>query len=296
MRLEQMTMMTLLAPMQDVEESTLTLGKNLGEGKQGVVYTLQDMAEPLVFKKYMEMPQTPNPTALKALISLPGTLPTALRAHLLSDAAWPLHRVLDSGRLTGFLMREVPEDFKGTSAAERIRFRDLQYLTHPYRPSAGTLVPAGGPTTQTRLGVARKFAALVALLHGGGLSIGDISILNLLWADPDGEHPSILMLDCDGIRFHGMPPVTEQLNSPDWVDPHESANGLDLETDRYKLALVIGRVLGCAKDAHPAEGPLSFPADLPAQVANRVATLWSQAAGPYGHRPDATRWLRALTG
>ena len=90
-----------------------------------------------------------------------------------------------------------------------------------------------------------------------------------------------------------MPPV----DTPDWQDWRQPATGPDLDTDRYKLALLVGRVLCCEPYLHPDDGPLPLPSlsSSSGRMNARIESLWQRAAGPYGNRPDAAQWLFALS-
>jgi hypothetical protein len=88
--------------------------------------------------------------------------------------------------------------------------------------------------------------------------------------------------------------VLHQAETTDWTDPHAVKTGLDLDSDRYKLALVMGRVLTRTADLHPGS-PLPLLPGVPDRIAGRVSELWMQAAGPRGNRPDAQQWLMALS-
>ena len=149
-------------------------------------------------------------------------------------------------------------------------------------------------STHARIDVARQFTELVTLLHSRTLVIGDVSMTNLLWTGTDGQPVTIFLIDCDGIRRLGHAPVMKQYNTPDWEDPDEPPTGLDMDTDRYKLALAVGRILSCQAELRPGKDPLALPPDLPDRMANRIAALWKQAAGPYGQRPPADQWRNAF--
>jgi hypothetical protein len=165
----------------------------------------------------------------------------------------------------------------------------LQYLLYEPKPAWGDITPLG---IAGRIAFAREFCFLVRLLHDRHLVIGDISMSNLLWSD--GDPPGVFLLGCDGIRLLGAPPVLRQAETPDWTDPKAPQSGLDLDSDRYKLALVIGRVLTRTADLHPGT-ELPSLSGVPDRVARQVTELWRQAAGERGIRPDAQHWLMALS-
>jgi hypothetical protein len=277
----------------DIDEAVLQRGGELGSGGQGWVYRVHGMREPSAFKKYKD-PRKADPSALKALVDLPGQLQPPERGRLHEQTAWPLARVYDRGQLSGFLMREIPGQFMAPNGAGAMKKRELQYLLYERKPLWGDIVPAGGVGTQTRVDVAREFTGLVALLHSRTLVIGDVSMMNVLWTGTGGQPVTIFLIDCDGIRRLGQVPVMRQVDTPGWEDPNQPASGPDLDTDRYKLALAVGRVLSCQADIRPKDDPLALPPDLPDRMAARMETLWKQAAGPYGQRPDASQWLTAF--
>jgi hypothetical protein len=276
----------------DVDEQTLKLGPELGSGGQGRVLRVEGHATPLVFKQYKMTGADPG--ALKTLVDLPATLQPSERDHLHTRAAWPLARVFSNGQLRGFLMQEIPAGFFGANIAGTTKLRELQYLVYPRKPAWGQIVPESGVGAKTRLEVASEFARLLTVLHRMGLVLGDVSTANLLWAGTDDEPTAVFLIDCDGIRKLGMRPVFPQADTLDWNDPLQPPAGPDLDTDRYKLALLAGRVLTIGKDLRPGD-PLNPVPGLPDRVVARVTTLWQRAAGPRGTRPDAIQWTMALS-
>lgn len=71
---------------------------------------------------------------------------------------------------------------------------------------------------------------------------------------------------------------------------------MSVDSDRYKAALVIGRVL--AQNAYASPGkPLNLvPGVLDERRETAVRQLWQQAAGACGTRPDLGQWRTALAG
>lgn len=274
-----------------MDEGLLQLGAELGRGGQGSVRRVTGGALSLVFKQYLV--RGADSAALQALVDLPSTLSPAERETLLAQTAWPLARVVQDGVVRGFLMRAIPGEFTGANAAGDMRLRELQYLLYEPKPMWGRIVPPG-VGTDTRLAVATEFARLMALLHAKALVFGDVSMRNVLWTP--GDPVQIFVIDCDSIRKLGSRPVLPQAETPDWNDPHKPAVGPDLDTDRYKLALLVGRVLAGQPYIRPERDGLDLPSSLSPEVAARVTELWRRAGGPRGTRPGATQWLMALDG
>jgi len=279
--------------MADIDETALPQGPELGTGGQAWVYRVHGQQEPRAYKKYKNAPAA-DPAALKTLIDLPDALQPSQRERLHEQAAWPLARVYSNGQLSGFLMREIPAQFFGPNAAGDRKLRELQFLLYPHKPMWGGIVPAGGVASQTRIDVARECCALMTLFHGKALVVGDVSMRNVLWSGADGQPAAIFLIDCDGIRHLGQAPVMAQFETPDWEDPNQMRSGPDLDTDRYKLALLVGRVLSGKAYIRPGRDPLSLPPDLPDRMGGRVEALWRQAARPYGQRPQASQWQQVL--
>jgi DNA-binding helix-hairpin-helix protein with protein kinase domain len=268
----------------EVPLASLRLGERLGVGGQGEVFRLRDRPGE-VLKRYFS---TDAETAtLDALVAFPGTLAAHEREALSRQTAWPSARVSKHGRTVGCLMKEAPGAFLGRTAAGP-KLRELQYLLFPRTPLWGDIVPLG---TQGRIDVAQHFAALIRIFQNHGMVVGDISMSNLLWS-PGAQ---IYLIDCDSPTPVGMASVLPPTDTPDWHDPHRPPGGQSLDTDRYKLALVIGRTL--AADAYVRPGrPLNLPGDVPGAIASGVRALFARAAGPHGERPGAEEWARALRG
>jgi hypothetical protein len=207
--------------------------------------------------------------------------------------SWPLARVMRQGQLRGFLMQAIPDPFFGPNAAGTRKLRELQFLLYPPRPLWGDIVPRH-LDARTRVEVATESSRLMRLLHGNSLVFGDLSMSNVLWAP--GSPARIFVIDCDGIRKLGCRPVLTQADTPDWDDPQRPVTGPDIDTDRYKLALLVGRVLAGKAYIRPDGEDLVLAHDVPPFIADKVRPLWKQAAGPRGRRPDASQWLTALSG
>ena len=275
---------------QEVEEHTLQIGPELGIGGQGRVLRILGRSAPVVFKQYI-VPGADH-SALKTLVELPASLQPAERERLLRLSAWPLARVMRQGQLSGFVMQEIPGHFFAANSLGTIKARELQYLLYQRKPAWGDIVPEEVGVA-ARLAVATECAKLINLLHSRSLVLGDVSMNNVLWAP--GDPASVFLIDCDGIRRLGSRPVLPQAQTPDWDDPLQPASGPDLDTDRYKLALLVGRVLCAAPYLRPGQ-ELQLVPGVPDRIAVKVRELWTQAARPSGSRPDAWHWMTAVQG
>ena len=180
----------------DRQRRTLSLeSESLGDGGQGVVTRLIGR-EQLVYKEYMSHAGTVNGTALTQLIEFVHGLAPRERGLLMGQCAWPVARVVDGDRVTGFLMPLLPDDFYWIIGGKR-KPVELQYLI--YKPNwAWQDMPQ--PDIRGRVEIALAAARLIERLHHYGWVVGDISFRNLLWR-PKTPH-RIFMIDCDGLRRH----------------------------------------------------------------------------------------------
>ncbi|MFD8321424.1 hypothetical protein [Kitasatospora purpeofusca] len=279
-----------LAGGADVGLALLPSGPEAGRGGQGLVRRL-DGVPGVLFKRYLE-PRRVHGPALAELVALRLALPPDDRERLDAQAAWPLCRVVDGPDCVGFLMREAPASMTWRTASGGSRLTEAQYLLYPEKPATQGVVR---PDPEQRLALVLELLGLIGRLHRLGLVIGDLSHANVLWSVRPG--PAVHLLDCDGIRRIGAAPVLEQADTPNWSDPlspHGSAASAD--SDRYKAALLVGRIL--AQDPYLVPGAPFEP--LPGMLTERRLVLarrvWEQAGGPYGSRPDPTAWLLALGG
>ncbi|MEV4322391.1 hypothetical protein AB0J37_09195 [Microbispora rosea] len=260
----------------------------LDKGGQGVVNRVLG-PENLVYKEYMPQAGQVNGAALAELVEFGHRQTAAEVRALLDQCAWPVARVVNGGQVTGFLMPHVPKDFYGMIGGKP-KLVELQYLL--YEPN-WAWQDLHQPDIDGRLEIATLAAKLIDLLHTHGWIVGDLSFRNLLWRP--GRPYKVCMLDCDGLRRHGAEPVLRQAHTPDWNDPHQPSSGPELDTDRYKLALLIGRVLSRTASVRPGDEPALLPG-LPDHVVTAVRELFTRAQGPRGTRPIAAEWVQALVG
>jgi hypothetical protein len=291
----------MVSPPTEVRLSSLRLGEKLGSGGQGDVYLLRQWQghnqAGTAFKRYRD--KNANARALLALVDFPGMLAPDAFTSLRSQTAWPLSCVTDGKRVAGFLMRTVPGRFIGRVSNGTPRLRELQYLLYPPKPLWGDITPLDATG---RIVVAEAFVRLVRLLHEHSIVLGDISMRNILWCagkpstpGKAAELPRIFVIDCDSARRIGFPPVLPQPQTVDWDDPQMPASGPDLDTDRYKVALVVGRVLAARHDIRP--GDAWRPVDgVPWRIAEAVRECFNEAAKPRNFRPDVGWWVQALNG
>ncbi|MCG3039771.1 hypothetical protein ACLIYM_22075 [Streptomyces fenghuangensis] len=272
----------------DVARSSFALGDRVGGGGQGEVHAVAGDAV-LLYKEY-KSPSTVDGNALAALVAFRQGLGRGDRDHLDARAAWPLCRVVEGGRVVGFLLRRAPSHMTWRTSAGKTKLVELQYLL---RPPKAAWQEVSQPTPEQRRALALACVETIDWFHGAGLVIGDISQANVLWSlTPE---PAAYFLDCDGFRRVGHGPVQAQAGTPDWNDPLTPSTEASVDTDAYKTALVAGRIL--ARDPYLAPGQELRPVTgcLNDRQDAAVRGLFAQAAGERGTRPRPGEWRTALS-
>ncbi|MET9509868.1 hypothetical protein ABZX62_15650 [Streptomyces flavidovirens] len=273
----------------DVPYASLKLLAKAGDGGQGEVHAVGGPGG-LLYKSYRE-PHKLNGAALAALVSLRQALAPADRDRLDRETAWPLCRVTDGGRVTGFLMHRAPDVMTWQTSKGSSKLVELTYLLHPPKAAWQSVRQ---PSPAERYTLAVVLVELFQWLHAMGLVIGDVSHANVLWTLRPA--PAAYLLDCDGIRLVGQRPVLDQADTPDWHDPLAPPGTVSVDSDRYKAALMIGRVLAQDAYASPGKSLRPVPGVLDDRREAAVLRLWEQAAGACGTRPDLGQWRTALAG
>ena len=269
----------------DVRQERLRCSHQLGAGARGKVFGLLNDPS-LVYKHYIS-PHV-NGGTLAELILQRNMLGNADRKLLDENTSWPIARVVTDGHVVGCLMRCLPPEFYiTTSVGQRPAY--LSYLCYPPRPVWERIKL---PTVQERIEIARAVVQLVGFLQRYSLVIGDVSAQNLLWTcDPE---PRVFLLGCDALRVLGASSALPEGETPGWRDPLLESRSPDFDSDNYKLALVVGRILSREPHARPGE-PLRLLAGIPQTVASAVLECFGGAAGSSGGRPTVQDWADALT-
>ncbi|MGW7455082.1 hypothetical protein [Streptomyces sp. NPDC054787] len=271
---------------EDVTVAALSLGGLMGRGGQGEVHAID--GGDLAFKRY-RYPSKIDQAALAALPAFRQRLHPSDRSFLDAVAAWPLCRVTHGGHGVGLLMRRSPARMSWRTPTGETRLLELQYLLRPPRAGFRT-VPQ--PTPRERRALALAFVEAIDWFHGAGIVLGDISHANVLWAlDPE---PGVYFLDCDGFRLVGGPPVQPQTDTPDWDDPRTPAFGACRDSDAYKTALAVARIVAQDPYVMPGQELRPVAGCLDERQEAAVVGLFAEAAGERGTRPAARAWYLAL--
>jgi Effector-associated domain 2 len=267
-----------------VAHDQLTRGAQLGAGARGRVFAL--LGHPgLVYKEYLSAHV--NGGALTELILQRAMMGADERKQLDTSTSWPLMRVMAGRQVVGSLMRALPDDFY-VAADDSRRPAYLSYLCYPPRPAWSSI---SMPSPAERLEIARGLVDLVAFLQSHSLVIGDISAQNLLWTCTPAPH--VFLLGCDAIRLDGEPSALPEGETPDWRDPLLRSAAPDFDSDNYKVALMVGRILAQEPYVRPGDD-LPILEGIPQGVASGVQERFAVAAGPRGQRPAIGTWAQAL--
>ncbi|MGW7349873.1 hypothetical protein [Streptomyces sp. NPDC054784] len=272
----------------DVRLRDLAPADKIGDGGQGEVRTLHGHSG-LLYKSYRS-PEQVNGQALATLVHVRRALPDDERERLDAEAAWPLCRVMDGGRTVGFLMHRAPDAMTWRSANGGTKLTELQFLLRAQRPQWQDITQ---PARGQRRELALALVELIDRLHSWRLVLGDVSQANVLWTVR--PRPGVFLLDCDGFRAAGEAPVLAQADTVDWNDTAAPTGALTVDTDRYKAALAVGRIL--AQDAYAAPGKPFTPlaGELDDRQEHAVRGRFEEAAGAYGTRPTLAEWRTALS-
>jgi uncharacterized protein YegL len=268
----------------DFHRERLSRGAELGAGARGRVFEL--ISNPgFVYKEYIS--PNVNGDALADLILLRNIFSEAERRILSSSASWPIARVARGEGIIGCIMPKIPDEFTVPLLAGA-RPAYLTYLCYPSRPAWGNIKL---PSVPERMEISTRILDLFDFLQQHSLVVGDVSAQNLLWTC--NPAPRILLLGCDGIRKRGASSALPEGQTPNWHDPLLVSRSPDFDSDNYKAALIVGRILSQDPHVRPGE-PLNILEGVPRAVAREVADCFAGAARPPGGRPVIREWKEAL--
>ncbi|MEU6138579.1 hypothetical protein [Nocardioides sp. NPDC047086] len=268
--------------MNEIQLSDLSLGRHIAQGSQGRIIELADHPGTVAKLYRTRELGLVDGRALAELVRIRGFVESE-GLQVDHFAAWPHTVVLDGLRTAGFLMQRVHDPFLAgfgptTALAE-----------------LGLLVDSGDvrtPGIYERVLLMRALAAVMDALHRQGLVLGDLSPRNIAWSV--SPMPRVMLLDCDGIRPAGEDGVLPPADTRGWEDPTNVGLPPTADSDRFKLALTIARVLTGDRNAAPALRPdLTFAGEAGILV-GPLTRLMDQAAGPPGMRPTASQWATVL--
>lgn len=218
------------------------LGRNNGESRR---VCLVSKFPGWIYKEYRAQLSSDDVQRLDRLIGLPPWMAQPDRDLAGSHASWPASRVVDGQHSVGVLLPLAPDSYKvdlevrpGRTVRKML---EVDLLAQSEEQQVKRKLPA--QALGARISVCASIARVGALLERQGLVYLDWSYANVFWCWRDH---SAYVIDMDGCSFGCRP----QIETPNWADPlvprgREAGN----ESDRYRLALLIGRCLTAERGA-----------------------------------------------
>ncbi|MGC4807032.1 hypothetical protein [Micromonospora sp. DT233] len=242
---------------------------------------------PAAYKEYnADALRSVDRAALEAMARFPGQLPADQARELLDRVAWPTAVVERGGRLSGFLMRQVPPAFKtrlrlpNRYVDDKIAQVQLLLNDDAYRTARDLPVD-----DVFQLELLRDTAAALDAFHRLDLFVGDLSPNNLLFSRT--TRPRCFFIDCDTMRLRGVS-VLPQVETIDWEVPRAAGEQLaSVSSDSYKFALLCVRLFAGDQTTRDV-GPLG-------RVGAEVRGLAERGlSADSGGRPAPAQWLAPL--
>ncbi len=284
----------------ELDEGALgVLGDRLGDGGEGEVFVLPSRPGD-VYKRFKPAVMSEiNEAGLRSTIALLGTFNAADRVHVLERTVWPHTIVKGNGRIVGFLMPGLANEFfckqgmktdpvRSLADWNKLAFRDVTAANQNIYTSLPNLSEEAHRENLIKL--LHDLCSLFAVLHRHGIVVGDVSGRNIIWTI-QGSAPRAVVIDCDGFRRNGEDAVSKPKQTPDWMDPH-LVGPTDINSDLYKLSLAIYRGYFAASIRVP-----SSQGDLHSLTAEdqQVLSMAQRGVGPVG-RPSAAEWAKLFEG
>jgi len=305
-----------------VREADLGARSLIGSGAATEVHRLQAFTVPghqggLAFVSIRDRAATQTDSAaLSQLVAMRWALDTGERATLDGIAAWPVAVVEgDDGAVVGCLVPLAPhpfyyvpsDDSKQNKAPQNAKW----LVVAPKRARRAGAAALGERDLVARCTVLARVSLLFELLHRNGIVFGDLSERSVLFGAGEVAEAFVVGGEGAAVAHAGDHEPRLQRNSAGWAAPEsfpEMPEGdvrtdvslstvpsvQTVGTDRYKLALLILRVLAPAGDGLER----SRDADRIRSVLNETGQRMMRAGlgdDPAG-RPTATAWYRYLRG
>ncbi|MFI7596597.1 hypothetical protein [Actinoplanes sp. NPDC049681] len=181
-------------------------------------------------------------TMLDRLVAQPQMLTDPGDRRLIDEAtSWPASRIVDRGATIGVLTPEAPAAFsvswlaKARTNPNRYGPIPVDYLAKPNAWLAERGIPQ--QSAADRAATCLSLARVACLFERCGIVYADWSYANAFW------HPTqhiVYVFDLDGCSYGSRPHVF----TPEFEDPlTPDRSPVDTYTDRYRVALLVGRML-----------------------------------------------------
>lgn len=239
---------------------------------------------------------------LSRLVALRWALDARERGMLDAVAAWPLAVVEgDGGEVVGCLVPLAAHPFYYVPADDPEHRKVTQnakwLISAPKRARRAGAAAVSERDVVARATVLARVSLLLGVLHRNGVVFGDLSERSVLFGA--GEVASAFVVGCEGAAFAGE--GVHQRNSAGWAAPSSSDVELSrepsvqsVETDRYKLGLLVLRVLAPAGDGLDRSRDASRAAGVLDEQGQRM--LDRALGDDPAARPTAADWYAYLRG
>lgn len=271
-------------------------GHELGAGGQAFVMEMPE-AQGFVYKEYLH-PVEGARHSYERLLDVGERVESRPLSNV--DFLWPTRLYVNEGVVVGYEMHRIPESFNLPYVTPKGSKTQLGLLQHAL-PDPQSKFGLSEPTTAVeRLELAVLVARAMQQLHDNGVSYRDLSLLNIAFArDP----LRIVFMDMDSARVITEPIVElkDGVDTPDWFDPQlePHASPLGYDTDRYKLALLMWRLLVTFDPAgEMTRSAVLSVKQIPGIRDDKLPSLrrvFLRALGGLGARPPAAEWVTVLT-
>jgi len=197
-----------------------------------------------LLKKYKTSDANGGVTRLDGLVAFPMTVPDDDRTLLRNHTSWPVARLTGAaGHCLGCVIPVAPATFRaaipiGGESSER--YLEVDWLAKPDDSLRSRGLPVPSPLERRK--VCRSIVAVAALLERHRFVYSDWSYSNAFWSTSD---LSAYVIDVDGCWVTSVPNVFQ----PNWDDPlTPRSDRADVYTDRYRVALLVGRCITGLRD------------------------------------------------
>lgn len=283
---------------ENLKLSEIGVTTKVGQGGQGAVYLVPRLrtrfSKSLVYKEYhngsggkLDLLSTLNVAALKAMPDfLEDGLTFGEGAALIDIAAWPCRIVEDRGRVCGFVMPSIPDEFFISIHTAKGSSRVMAEFQHILNEPGIVAMRLNGRivTDREKYELLGRAAEALAFLHSHNVCVGDISPKNLLFSISGS--PAVYFVDCDAMRVNGVS-LSHQLETPGWEIPSGEEKATPY-SDRFKFGLLALRLILGDQDARD---PARLPSSVPAELRQIIADTLKQ---PPTSRPGWSKWESAL--
>ncbi len=288
-----------------VEERELGQLRPLNKGGMAEIFDVPDFRVgehadwPLVYKRFKKFTRPIPIFGLEALIKLREALHPDQRLAFDQQFNWTIRVVTDDeSGAAGILLPRLDSTYfvkkynsygevrEAACEAQNLLGTDDDF--HRWRMQH--------PSMDQRFLLCRNLALGLGKLHRAEVIYGDLSLRNVLYRlEPK---VSVMFVDTDAVRpKSGSSPLGKQPHSGDWEPPEalaaqRSGNKIgfaiqNFETDRYKLALAILRILARVPRASELRDPSVVRPVVPSGVYKKLEI---SIHGKPADRPTAKEW------